>query len=169
METVRLIFKYTQNEYVKAERQYLTASKIIRRYDIIIAAFLFLIALNYLYFSSFSTFSIIALILVLTVTTLGILVYFFIPIYKFKQTAKYHDEYTLIFSKDMIKFQTPSIQSELKWDNYSEIWENGDFYFLIQAPRIYTLIPKRAFQNETQKQLFHEMAILNLDTIIPVN
>lgn len=169
METAKLIFKYTQNEYIKAERQYLIASKIIRSYDLIIAGFLFLIALNYLYYSSFSTFSIIVLILVLTVTILGILVYFFVPIYKFKQTAKYHEEYTLIFSKDMIKFQTPSIQSELKWDNYSEIWENKDYYYLVQAPRIYTLIPKRAFQNETENQLFQEMAISNLHTIIPMN
>lgn len=55
------------------------------------------------------------------------------PILKFKQAEKYHEEYTLIFSKNIIRFKTPSIESELKWNIYSMLWENHDFYYLIQA------------------------------------
>ena len=68
------------------------------------------------------------------------------------------EEYTLVFSKENIKFKTQSIDSEVKWDIYSELWESHDFYYLIQAPRLYTLIPKRVFKDLNEKQLFEEIA-----------
>ena len=79
------------------------------------------------------------------------------PILKFKQTTKYHEEYTLVFSKENIKFKTQSIDSEVKWDIYSALWESHDFYYLIQASRLYTLIPKRVFKDLNEKQLFEEI------------
>lgn len=162
LETVRLEFKYTQNEYVKAERQYLIANKTIRRYD----AILFLLfSIGNLFLSSFSTFSIILFWIILTVTVIGSFLYILMPIVKFKQTAKYHEEYVLTFSKDTIRFKTSSIESELKWDVYSELWENNDFYFLIQAPHMYALIPKRVFKDENEKQIFIEIAQSNLKFI----
>ena len=45
----------------------------------------------------------------------------------------------------------------MKWDIYSALWESHDFYYLIQAPRIYTLIPKRVFKDLNEKQLFEEI------------
>ena len=63
----------------------------------------------------------------------------------------------LVFSKETIKFKTQSIESEMKWDIYSALWENHDFYYLIQSPRIYTLIPKRVFKDLNEKQLFEEI------------
>lgn len=109
--------------------------------------------------------SILLLGLVLVVTTLGSCIYLLLPILKFKQTAKYHEEYTLIFSKEIVRLKTPSIESEIKWSVYSKLWENGDFYFLIQAPRMYALIPKRAFKDQNEIQLFTEIAHSNLKTI----
>ena len=91
--------------------------------------------------------------------------YILMPILKFKQTAKYHEEYTLVFSKETIKFKTQSMESEIKWDIYSALWENRDFYYLIQAPRIYTLIPKRVFKDLNEKQLFEEIAQSRVKTI----
>ena len=92
----------------------------------------------------------------------GSALYFFMPHYKFKQTAKYHEEYKLLFSSSSIKFKTPSIDSELKWGIYTGLWESGDFYFLIQAPRMYTLIPKRAFESPAAEQNFEDMALSNI-------
>ena len=109
-------------------------------------------------FSSFSIFSILTFGLVIVVTGLGSYLYILMPILKFKQTTKYHEEYTLVFSKETIKFKTQSIESEMKWDIYSALWDSHDFYYLIQAPRIYTLIPKRVFKDQNEKQIFEEIA-----------
>lgn len=78
------------------------------------------------------------------------------PILRFKQIVKYHEEYIMVFSKDIIKWKASNIESELKWDIYSELWESDDFYFLIQASRVYTLIHKRVFENQEEKQTFED-------------
>lgn len=166
LETIELKFQYTQNEYVQAERQYLIANKTLHTYDIAIAAVFLLLSVVYMFFSSFSIISILIFGLVIIITAMGCYIYFLMPVLKFKQTAKYHEEYTLIFSKDTIRFKTPSIESEMKWDIYSEIWNNHDFYYLIQAPRIYTLIPKRIFKDQNEKQAFEEIVQSNLKITI---
>ena len=158
METVELRFQYTQSEYIRAERQYLISSKTIHKYDFaLVPIFLFLSGF-YMLYSSFSVFSILAFGLVIAATALGSYLYILMPILKFKQTAKYREEYTLVFSKETIKFKTQSIESEMKWDIYSALWDSHDFYYLIQAPRIYTLIPKRIFKDQNEKQIFEEIA-----------
>lgn len=165
MKTVQLTFKYTQSEYVKAVQQYLIANKTIRRYDLILVVVFWLFSISYLFISSFSTFSMILAGTVLIVTILGSWVYFFMPIFRYKQTAKYHDEYLLLFSKDIINWKTSNIETHFKWDVYSELWESNDFYFLIQKSHQYTIIPKRAFENQEEKQAFEEMALPNLKSV----
>lgn len=162
MDFVELTFKYTQSEYVKAEREYLIGSKTIRKFDAALVAILLPLSAFYLLFSSFSIVSIVLLGVVLLALMVGCALYFYIPAYKFKQTSKYHEEYHLIFSKDSVKFKTPSIDSELKWDIYSQLWESDTFYFLIQSPRVYSIIPKRAFGNQEEMQAFEEIVLSNL-------
>ena len=62
------------------------------------------------------------------------------------------------FLRKPLYLKTQSIESEMKWDIYFALWESHDFYYLIQAPRIYTLIPKRVFKDLNEKQLFEEIA-----------
>ena len=162
MKTVELVFEYTQSEYVKAEKQYLFARKIITKMSVVILAIFLLFSLGYLFLSSFSAISVIAFGVALITILAGCILYFYIPIYKFKQTSKYHEEYTLIFSKGGIHFKTPTIDSQLKWSVYSEMWESNDFYFLIQTPQLYTLIPKRVFANHGIEQSFENIALSNL-------
>lgn len=162
MEKVELTFKYLQEEWVKAQRQYLFASKTITKTSVAIVGAYFLFALVHLFASSFSALSLVLLgIAVLAILTGGAL-YFYMPAYNFARTAKYHEEYTLLFSKEGIKFKTPTINSQLQWNIYSELWESDAFYFLIQGVQTYTLVPKRAFQNAEEKQVFEEMALSEL-------
>ena len=165
MDTLNLTFKYTQSEYVKAERKYLLSSKVISKVSIVILAVYFLFAIAYFFLSSFSLWSIIALVVAIIAGIMFGVLYFYIPIYKFKSTAKYQEEYTLLFSLDGIKFKTKTIDSELKWGVYSEVWESNDFYFFIQTPRIYTLIPKRALASSTEKNTFDKLVTLNMKLI----
>lgn len=163
MDTVALQFNYTQAEYVKADRQYLFASRTITKTSVVVLAIYLPFSVFYLFFSSFCICSILALMIGVLCLMLGCILYFFIPGYKFRQTAKYQEEYHLAFSNDAILFQTPTLHSELKWDIYSALWESDDFYFLIQAPRHYTLLPKRAFASLATQQSFEEIALSNLN------
>lgn len=165
METVALTFQYTQREYVRAARQYLLINKTVHKYDIPLAAVFLVFSVAYLFFSSFGILSILCFGAVVVVTALGCTLYFFMPILKFKQTAKYQEAYTLVFSRDMISFQTASIASEMKWTLYTALWDTHEFYYLIQAPRIYAVIPKRAFKSQTEQQVFEALAQANLKTI----
>lgn len=95
METVELKFKYTQAEYVKAHQQYLFASKIITKTSVIVLAFYLSFAMLYFFLSSFSVYSMIALGVGLFGLIVGGAVYYYLPIYQFKKTLKYHEEYNL--------------------------------------------------------------------------
>lgn len=162
MKTVQLVFQYTQREYVKAGQQYLIANKTIRKYDAVLFALFALFATGYLFLSSFGTLSIVMFLLMLIVTGVAIFLYFFVPALKFKGASKYHEAYAMTFSPEAITWKTASVESELKWTVYSALWESDDFYFLIQGPQMYTLIPKRAFAGPEEKQAFEEMALSNL-------
>lgn len=165
MESVELKFKYTQSEYVKAERQYLIASKTISKTSIIVLAVYLPFSCLYLFLSSFSALSIISIVVALLALILGCILYFYTPVHKFVATSKYHEEYSLTFWNDRINFKTQTIDSELKWSVYSELWESNDFYYLIQAPRMYTLIPKRTFHNHEAQKAFEEIALSNIKRI----
>lgn len=162
METIILIYNYLQSEFVKAMRQYLIANGTIRKYDpAIVAAFLlFSIFFHFIFF--LNILSVILLVITIIFSALEVFLYFCLPVLVFKRNTKYHEEYTLTFSKEGITFKTPSINSVLQWSIYSELWESNDFYFLIQAPRMYSIIPKRAFLNPTDKQTFEEIAMSNI-------
>jgi len=162
VKPVALVFQYTQNEYVKAERQYLFASKTITKTSVAVLAIYVPVSIITLFLSSFSGLSIIAVAIAMIAAAAGSILYFYIPTYKFKQTEKYHEEYTLTFSDAGVNFKTPTIDSELKWEIYSGMWESDAFFFLIHAPRMYTLIPKRAFENPDAQQNFEEIALANL-------
>lgn len=67
------------------------------------------------------------------------------------------EEYILVFSYDIISWKTSKIESELKWDFYTELWKSKEFYYLIHAPHMYTIIPKRVFK---QKRISKFLKIL---------
>ena len=99
--------------------------------------------------SAFSTLSVILFGIVILVVIMGCCLYFLMPILKYKNTSKFHEAYTLIFSEDAIYFKTDSIDSEL--------WHNDNFYYLIQGVRMYTLIPKRVFKDSDEQEAFEEL------------
>ena len=165
MDAVTITFKYTRAEYVRADRQYLIASKTISKTSVVILAIFLPASLLYLFLSSFNIPGMIFVAIGVVAAIVVSILYFYMPIYKFKITPKYNEEYTLVFSNSGITFKTPGIDSTIKWDMYSEIWEINDFYFLVQAPRMYALIPKRAFKSPVEMRMFEEIACFNLKRI----
>ena len=47
--------------------------------------------------------------------------------------------------------------SFIRWDMFAEIWENREFFFLIQQPHKYFIVPKRSFTNQVELQYFLKM------------
>ena len=162
METLILTYEYSRNEFVKAMRQYLIANGTIRKYDPAIVAVILLFSILLRFVFALDTLGAILLVLALIFSALTIFLYFHLPVLVFKQNSKYHEEYTLTFSKEKIVFKTSSIDSVLQWSVYSELWESDDFYFLIQSLRLYSIIPKRAFLNPADKGAFEEIALSNI-------
>lgn len=165
MNSVELIFRYTKEEYVKAEREYLLAARVVHRYDIVLGVIFLLFSIAVLFISSFSALSIVFLGIILLVIVLGGYTYLCMPGVRFKQTAKYQEEYTMIFADEEIRWKTRSVDSNLKWELYSEIWESRDFYFLIQGPRMFALIPKRAFCNAGSRENFAGLVLKHFKEI----
>ena len=165
METIILTFQYTLNDFVKAQRQYLIANKTIRKYDPALLAVFLLFSILFRFFADLHILGTILFTIALIVCALEAFLYFCYPILIFKNNLKYRDEYTLTFSNEDIKFKTQSIDSVLQWNIYSAFWESSDFYFLIQSPRVYTFVPKRVFNNPTDKRMFESMALFNIKTV----
>ena len=83
--------------------------------------------------------------------------------YAYKRTAKFHERTTLTFADECIGYQTPSVQSTLAWDLFSELVEDDQLFLLLyKAPRSYAVVPKRAFSSEADVSAFRELARRNL-------
>ena len=159
MESVTVSFRYEKDEFVKAERKFLFASKSISVTSVVVLGLYLPFSVWYLFSSGYSAISIMSVSVAVLAAVLGCMVYFYVPISRFRQTAKFQEEYHLTFSPEAITFQTPSINSDLKWQVYAELWESESCYFLVQAPRSYTLIPKRVFADLAEQQAFEAIAV----------
>jgi hypothetical protein len=54
--------------------------------------------------------------------------YFMLPRRLFRRNPKLHDEYSLVFSDDGIRFRTSHIDSQLAWNLYSHVLMTADSY-----------------------------------------
>ncbi|BCJ94456.1 hypothetical protein acsn021_20250 [Anaerocolumna cellulosilytica] len=109
MEMTEISFKYTQDEYVKAERQYLFGSKTITKTSVAVLTIYLLFSIMYLFLSAYSEISIIFLGIALFALVTGDTLYFYIPVYKFKKTSKYSTQKSIFKSGGQTRFRENSI------------------------------------------------------------
>lgn len=79
----------------------------------------------------------------------------------FKWNPKYHEEYEITFSEDSIRFKTPTIDSNIDWKMYNSMLEDDQIFLMIYGKRMYSVIPKRAFVNAEDQNVFRELAKLH--------
>jgi hypothetical protein len=77
--------------------------------------------------------------------------------YWFRKNPKFKERYHLTFDKSGIQFRTDSIDARIAWDHYSKVLENDRLWLLVYGSRMYTVIPKRAFENENQARRFRQL------------
>ncbi len=152
-----LSFKYTRNEYIKSRRNYLFMNKIIKKIDLILVGLLGLFTLYLFLNNGFSTMFIILCILLFILLAIFSVLYIFQPGMFYDKIDKFKQQYYLEFKDNKIFFRTDDISSELEWNFYEALWENDDFFYIIHSKEMYTLIPKRVFNNEKEMIEFKEL------------
>ncbi|MHD0315333.1 YcxB family protein [Fusobacterium varium] len=152
-----LSFKYTRNEYIKSRRNYLFMNKIIKKIDLILVGLLGLFTLYLFLNNGFSTMFIILCILLFILLAIFSVLYIFQPGMFYDKIDKFKQQYYLEFKDNKIFFRTDDISSELEWNFYEALWENDDFFYIIHSKEMYTLIPKRVFNNEMEMIEFKEL------------
>ena len=162
MENVHLQFQYTKEEYIKAYRQFLVASKTISQGSVLFVLAYTLHSVWYLFRSSFSTLSVVRALLAFLAVLTGSLLYFYKPGANWANTEKFHQAYTLTKTSNDNLFSTPTVNSTLNWGIYSQFWESDDFYFLFQTKQTFTFLPKRAFASPTEMAAFETLVGQNL-------
>lgn len=152
-----LSFKYTRNEYIKSRRNYVFMNKIIKKTDLILVGLLGLFTLYLFLNNGFSTMFIILCILLFILLAIFSVLYIFQPGMFYDKIDKFKQQYYLEFKDNKIFFRTDDISSELEWNFYEALWENDDFFYIIHSKEMYTLIPKRVFNNEMEMIEFKEL------------
>lgn len=152
-----LSFKYTRNEYIKSRRNYLFMNKIIKKTDLILVGLLGLFTLYLFLNNGFSTMFIILCILLFILLAIFSVLYIFQPGMFYDKIDKFKQQYYLEFKDNKIFFRTDDISSELEWNFYEALWENDDFFYIIHSKEMYTLIPKRVFNNEMEMIEFKKL------------
>ena len=159
MEIIEVRFQYTEKEYIQASRQYMFMSKLLKKSDIILPFVFLPLSVLYMFLADFNVWSIIICVSAwLYLVVIGAS-YYLIPKVTYKQNAKFREEYYLAFSGEGIRFQTNTINSDLQWDVYKDMLENEEYFYLCQNKQMYSVIPKSAFQDESQVQQFKELVL----------
>ncbi len=150
-----LQFQYTEAEYVAATHSYCNRSFHMRTYLITLGV-VFLAGL-YLWFSTSEPVIFFGVSIFLLIVATPLVLYFVTPRATFRREPRLQDTYWLRFDEDGIAFKTEHVNSNLDWALYQQVWENKRFFFLIYGKQMYTVIPKRVFENAAQETQFREL------------
>ena len=145
-----LNFKYTRDEYIQSRRSFLFMNKTVKKLDLILIGLLMLFTLYLFINNGFSTMPIVLSILLFIISAVFAVLYIFQPGMFYDKIDKFKQQYSLEFNDDRILFKTDDINSELEWNFYEALWENDNFFYIIHSKEMYTLIPKRVFDNEME-------------------
>lgn len=145
-----LNFKYARDEYIKSRRNYLFMNKTIKKLDLTLIGLLIIFTIYLFINNGVSIMPIILIILLFIVSIIFAVLYVFQPGIFYDKINKFNQQYHLEFRGNRILFKTNGINSELDWNFYEALWENDNFFYIIHSKEMYTLIPKRVFNNEME-------------------
>jgi hypothetical protein len=89
-----------------------------------------------------------------------------IPRLVFRREPRFRDDHSLTFSPEGIQFRTAHIDSRLQWSVYARALIAGHSYVLYHGPRAFTVIPKRLFQSQEQRQAFEQLLAEHIPRIV---
>jgi YcxB-like protein len=167
-ETVSLLFRYTESDYVRALRAHYS-SRLRLRIDIVAAIVVALLGVHFWRSPDYHWLSVICLVVSFVLIFMLFAAFVVVPPFAFRSEPKFRDEYSLTFSQDGIHFRTANIDSQLQWSLYSRALIDEHSYVLYYGSRQFTVIPKRVFQNAEQQQLFEQLLTQHVSKIVRQN
>jgi hypothetical protein len=149
---MKLTYKYSEREFRAAMNQNLNMKRLV--FDVIVAIGLLVYGLYLLTINSDELLA--AFMVVISILFVFILLarIFIVPRVVFRREPKYKEEYELIFNEDEILFTAGGLNSTIQWDFYKSIKETKDFIYLMYAKNGYSIIPKRTFNNNEERDRF---------------
>jgi hypothetical protein len=72
----------------------------------------------------------------------------------------------LSFSPQGIRFHTAHIDSDLEWGLYTGALVDAYSFILYYGSQQFTVIPKRAFQDASQRQTFEYLLAQNISKVV---
>jgi YcxB-like protein len=164
MDTVNLSFRYVEQDYVRAMRVHY-ASRL--RLPLDIAVIVGVVAIGAYEWRSGSQGFGITLLCVSGIFALMLVAAFaVIPTIAFRRQPKFLDDYALSFSPQGIHFQTAHIDSDLKWSMYTSALIDANSFILYYGSQQFTVIPKRVFQDISQRQTFEKLLMQNVSKVV---
>lgn len=157
MKSVSIFFEYEENEYINADRRYLSISG--RLTKIKMASALALIALSIISarVEGYEIPAYICLALTVWWCIKMAFRYFVKPQSDFKSKSKNAKTFSFTFTKDKIAFSTQRASAEFQWRMFKKLFETNDMIYLAHANKSVTIIPKRAFTDEEQLAAFRKI------------
>ena len=125
-------------------------NKTIKKLDLTLIGLLIIFTIYLFINNGVSIMPIILIILLFIVSIIFAVLYVFQPGIFYNKINKFNQQYHLEFRDNRILFKTNGINSELDWNFYEALWENDNFFYIIHSKEMYTLIPKRVFNNEME-------------------
>jgi YcxB-like protein len=154
--TINLKFRYRKDEYFRAIRFHFWKTMKLKL-DLVVAVLSGLAGGYLLWIDAVSWISLTALLACLVLLLIVFTALVVVPAQIYKGSQKLKQDYELIFSDEGILFRTSSIDSRLAWDLYKSWIENAEFFILYHGKREFSVIPKRAFENDEEQKRFKEL------------
>jgi hypothetical protein len=163
-DTVSLLFRYAESDYVRALRAHYS-SRLRVRLDIVAAIVVALLGIYSWRSPDYHWLSVVCLVASSVLVLMLFAAFVVIPPLAFRSEAKFRDDYSLTFSKDGIHFRTAHIDSQLQWSMYSRALVDKHSYVLYYGSRQFTVIPKRVFHDADQRQIFEQLLTQHVSKI----
>ncbi len=163
METINLKFRYLESDYVRALRAHY-ASRLRLRLDIAVIAAVVLLG-AYEIRSGSGAFGTMMVCLAALFGMMLLAAFFIIPKLAFRREPKFRDDYALTFSTEGIHFQTAHVDSQLQWSMYTNALVDEQSFILYYGTRQFTVIPKRVFRDNAEREAFQELLARNISRV----
>ncbi len=164
METVNLSFRYAEQDYVRAMRAHY-ASRLRLPFDIAVIVGVAIVG-AYEWRSGAHGFGITLLCVSGILALMLVAAFAVIPTIAFRSQPKFRDDYSLSFSPQGIHFQTAHIDSDLKWGMYTSALVDTYSFILYYGSQQFTVVPKRVFQDVSQRQTFEQLLVQNVSKVV---
>ncbi|WEK56049.1 MAG: YcxB family protein [Candidatus Cohnella colombiensis] len=153
---MKLSFKYSEREFIKAMNQSDGEYKHIIPVSLIAVALL-VYGINQYMNGSNTIF--VASIIVIPIILMFVLIarFIIVPRIVFRKEPKYKEEYQLEFLEDEILFTAGALKSSIPWSFYKQVNETKEFMYLKYSRRGFAIIPKRIFKNEEETGKFRSL------------